>query len=86
MTPLPSTHRHLLMTEETSRQNKLWLAAGWQFQGWFVEWRWAGDGPKKNGLMRSRLQFRFAPEEKFVDARSFDEDVMPTFKFGKEGK
>jgi len=84
---IPESRRRLLMSEETSRQNKLWLATGWRHHhGWFIEWKWAGTPPdfRTGGAMRSRLMFRFAPKGKFESARSFDEDVAPTFEFGKE--
>jgi hypothetical protein len=77
---IPATHRHALMSSDTSRQNKLWLAIAWAgAYAWFIEWKWAGR------YMRSRLCFRFAPNEAFRPAESFDEDVVPTFEFG-EGK
>lgn len=76
---IPADHKRALMTEHTSRQNKLWLVSGWMDRyPWFIEWKWQGEP------MRSRLLFRFGPDESFVAARSFDEDVVPTFKFGKE--
>lgn len=86
MDRIPEAHRRLLMSDDTSRQNKIWLAEGWRhFRGWFIEWRWAGDPPAHGSqVMRSRLQFRFGPDEEFVSARSFDEDVVPTFEFDKE--
>ncbi len=73
--------RRALLSSETSRQNKLWLATAWQqCDGIFIEWRWRGE------YMNSRLCFRFGPDEAFVDAKSYDEDVVPTLKFGKEKK
>jgi hypothetical protein len=30
------------------------------------------------------MLFQFGPDEPWVEAKSFDEDVMPTFKFGKD--
>lgn len=36
--------------------------------------------------MRSRMAFRFEEGAPLVDAQSFDEDVVPTFKFGSEKK
>lgn len=74
---IPQLHRHALMSSDTSRQNKLWLATAWKrAYPWFIEWRWAG------AYMRSRLCFRFAPDEAFESAKSFDEDIVPTFQFG----
>lgn len=79
VTPIPPGARRALLSKETSRQNKIWLAQTWkQIDGCFIEWKWRGE------FMRSRLCFRFGPEEVFVDAKSYDEDVVPTLKFGKE--
>jgi hypothetical protein len=77
--PLPKDKRQLLVGKHTSRQNKLWIIADWKyFQPWYVEYKWAGEP------MRSRMLFQFGPNEPWVEAKSFDEDVMPTFKFGKD--
>jgi hypothetical protein len=74
---IPSTNRNALMSSDTSRQNKLWLATAWAHAyPWFLEWKWAGR------YMRSRLLFRFAPGDEFQRAESFDEDIVPTFEFG----
>jgi hypothetical protein len=63
---IPPTNRHALMSTDTSRQNKLWLAIAWaNAYPWFLEWQWAG------GYMRSRLCFRFAPGDEFAPV---DED------------
>lgn len=73
--------KRALLSKDTSRQNKLWLVAGWtHFHGWFIEYKWKGV------LGNSRLLFRFSENENFTEAESFDEDVLPTFKFGKENK
>lgn len=67
------------MTEDTSRPNKLWLAISWRHAyGWHIEWRWKADP------FRSRLMFQFGPDEPFQPAKSFDEDVVPRLKSGKE--
>jgi hypothetical protein len=71
--------RQALLSKWTSRQNKLWLATTYKyFDGWFVEWKWQGEH------MHSRLCFRFGPDEPFVVAKSYEEDVVPTFKFNRE--
>lgn len=71
--------RQVLLSKLTSRQNKLWLATSYRdCDGWFIEWQWQG------AHMHSRLSFRFGPEEPFVMAKSYDEDVVPLLKFGKE--
>lgn len=78
---IPADFRRALMSSDTSRQNKMWLAASWS-QRFFVEWRWQG------APMRSRMAFRFEPGSEFAEAKSFDEDIVPTFEFGsgKSGK
>lgn len=81
MNTIPKAHIQALMSSDTSRLNKIHLAIGWaHFNDWFIDWKWAGTP------MQSRLMFRFAPEDNFVAAKSFDEDIVPTLKFGKEGK
>ncbi len=71
--------KHSLLSSDTSRQNKIWLATGWShFHGWYIEWKW------KDRPMRSRMMFRFSPDEEFVEAKSFDEDVKVKFKSGKD--
>jgi hypothetical protein len=78
---MPVRLRHALMSSDTSRQNKLWLATAWKHAyPWFLEWKWAG------AYMRSRLCFRFAPDAEFTAAESFDEDVVPTFEFSGRKK
>lgn len=77
---ISAARRRALLSKETSRQNKLWLAASYRREGVFVEWQWRAE------YMNSRLCFRFASDEAFVEAKSYDEDVVPTLKFGKEKK
>jgi hypothetical protein len=72
---IPDAHRKALLSSDTSRLNKIHLAIGWaHFHRWFIEYRWKG------AFLRSRLEFRFAPEESFVQAKSFDEDVLPQYE------
>ncbi len=71
--------RAALLHETSSRINKIHLAIGWaHFYGWPIEWRWEGQP------FRSRVGFRFGADGDFAPARSFDDDVRPTLKFGKE--
>jgi hypothetical protein len=71
--------KRVLLHETCSRLNKIHCAIGWaHFYGWFIEWKWMGDP------YRSRVGFRFGPNEPFVAARSYDDDVRPLLKFGKE--
>lgn len=81
MIRIPQSARQVLMSDTTSRLNKIHLAIGWEhFNGWFIEWKWQGQE------LNSRLLFRFGPDEPFVAAKSFDEDILPNYKFGKEIK
>lgn len=67
---LPLETRDLLLGQETSRQNKLALAASLRDRkGYFIEWAWQGEP------MRSRLCFRFEPDGHLYTALSFEEDV-----------
>jgi hypothetical protein len=78
---IPISSRKTLLGKYTSRQNKLHLITGWKhFHHWYVEWKWAGDPYK------SRMLFSFSPEDKWVEAKSFDEDILPTYNYGKESK
>ncbi len=45
---------------------------------WGAEWKWSGEGPAPNGTMRSRMLFRDG--ERWVQAKSWDEDVRPLLK------
>lgn len=81
MIPLPQSHRTALLTRYTSRPNKLWLVTGWRSRGkWHLEYRWAGVP------LRSRMLFQFEPNGPWYQAESYDEDIVPTLKFGKEQK
>jgi hypothetical protein len=69
---IPLHIRKILLGDGTSRVNKLHIAIGWQ-QGrkepYYLEWKFKGD------FLASRLEFKFEPEGKFVEAKSFEEDV-----------
>ena len=61
--------------------HKLHLIFGWtHFNNWYIEWKWAGDP------FRSRMLFKFSPDDNWIQADSFEEDLLPTYKFGKEQK
>ena len=62
--------RKALMSQDTSRMNKLWLAQGWKHDGMLVEWKWQGAEHK------SRLLFSFDGGP-FLKAKSYDDDVRP---------
>lgn len=67
----------LLLSKHTSRCNKMHLAAAWG-----VLWRWQGEGPMPNGVMRSRMAFQINGE--WREAKSWDEDVRTKLIENKE--
>jgi hypothetical protein len=73
MTILPQNYQKVLLSSDNSRQNKIWLATGWQSQGYFIEWKWQ-DRP-----YFSRMLFKFSPDSAFKKAKSFDEDIFIHF-------
>lgn len=78
---ISNDHRKALLGKYTSRQNKLWLAVGWKhFKQWYIEWKWEAEP------FNSRLLFQFSPDGPWVKAESFEEDLLPTYKFDKEQK
>lgn len=78
---LPEHLRKSLLSSDTSRQNKIWLAVGWkEMSEYFIEWRWASE------YMRSRLEFKFEPDGEFVKAKSYDEDIFPKLKWMDQRK
>lgn len=60
----------ILLGSEISRCNKMHLCAGWG-----VEWKWEGEPPLPNGIMRSRMLFLI--EGQWLRGKSWDEDVRP---------
>lgn len=66
---MTNKERHkALLTANTSRCNKMHLAAEWK-----IPWVWEGEPPDRVGVMKSRMLF-------FIDgywckAKSFDEDI-----------
>ena len=78
---IPDSCRSALLSDYTSRPNKLWLVISWQhFRDFYVEWKWQGEP------YRSRMMFQFSVDGPWVVARSFEEDRLPTYKFGEEKK
>jgi len=77
--PMPDSARKTILGKYSSRQNKLWLVTGWQyFKPWYIDWKWAGEP------FKSRMLFKFAPDGEWIRAESFDEDMLPTYKYSKE--
>lgn len=78
---IPNSYRKALLSKYCSRMNKLHLIAGWTyFNNWYIDWKWAGEPHK------SRMLFKFWPDEDWVQAESFEEDLMPTYKFARDSK
>jgi hypothetical protein len=78
MNILPSIYQKVLLSKNTSQQNKVWIATSLKFDNWYLEWKWIGKP------FRSRIQFQFIPDGVWVQAESFEEDLLPTYKFAKE--
>lgn len=79
--PIPDSARRALLSKYSSRRNKMHLVIGWKyFHNWYIDLKWEGEE------FESRMLFRFSPDGPWVQAKSFDEDMLPTFKFGKEEK
>lgn len=75
---IPEEHRKALLGKYSSKQNKLWMVTAWKyFKPWYVDYKWAGEP------IRSRMLFKFSPDGPWVQAESFEEDMLPTFKFDK---
>lgn len=66
----PQEQARVLLSSDSSRCNKMHLAAAWGYT-----WRWAGDGPTRSGVMRSRMEFWI--DGAWRQAKSWDEDVRP---------
>jgi hypothetical protein len=79
MDVLPDKFKKVLLGFDTSKPNKLWLAISWQ-QKYYLEWKWVEEP------IFSRLAFKFAPEDDFKIAKSFEEDVHSKMKFLKPPK
>jgi hypothetical protein len=76
---IPIANRKILLGKYTSRQNKLHLIVGWKhFRNWYIDLKFAGEPYK------SRMLFRFGQDEPWVQAESFEEDLLPTYKFSKD--
>lgn len=74
MNPLPKEFAKALMSEGTSKQNKLWLIAGWSRQYDF-QWKWHGEP------ITSRMMFSFDGGKTFKQAKSYEEDIWPKLKW-----
>lgn len=72
MKELPKEFRKVLLSSDNSRQNKIWLATGWQTQ-YYIEWKWQGQP------YYSRMLFKFYPDGEYLKAKSFDEDIFIKF-------
>ncbi len=75
MLPLSDNRRKILLSEDNSKPNKLWLAIAWSHDGHYIGWQWQGVEKL------SRLQFRFEENGPWLTAKSHEEDVMPKMKF-----
>ena len=65
-----------LLSENTSKCNKVHLAVGLKSRGYWLEWAWE---PDTIGGMRRPVRFRFKPDGKWIDSKCFD-DVYQAMK------
>ena len=73
--PLPDNLKQIILSSDNSKPNKLWMAIGWEHQGYYIDWRW-------KGIERfSRLQFKFSEDGPWLTAKSHEEDVLSKMKY-----
>jgi hypothetical protein len=72
--PLPEHLKKVLLSEDNSKPNKLWMAIAWWYNGYYIDWQW-------QGIERySRLQFKFSEDGSWITAKSHEEDVISKMK------
>lgn len=62
--------RKVLLNDGTSKCNKVWIAVGLQDRGYWLEWDWPLETLKG---FASPVKFRFEPDGKWIESKSFDE-------------
>lgn len=76
---IPANLKEAILSDYTSRHNKLWLVTSWQFsRDFYIEYKWAGKE------FQSRMSFQFEENGPWIEAKSYEEDIAPKLKFGKE--
>ena len=80
MISLPERLKKVILSEDNSKPNKLWMAIAWHNDGHYIDWRWQGI------QKYSRLEFRFSEDGEWETAKSHEEDVMPKMKFAVNRK
>jgi hypothetical protein len=71
MTEIPKHFRQALITDTNSRINKIWIAIDLQHRGYFIKWKWSSTP------FNSRLLFLLDTSGKYLEAKSYDDDVKP---------
>ena len=67
---IPDMWRKALLGDGTSKCNKLWLAIELQRRGYWLEWDW---NPSTVKGLTDPVRFRFSPDDKWIDSKSYDE-------------
>lgn len=74
---LPSKIRKAILSKYTSRINKYWIIKSIQ-PIYYLKYKWAGIP------YNSRMLFQFEEDGDWVIAKSFEEDLWPTYKFAEK--
>lgn len=80
---VPESWRRVLLTDNTSKCNKVWIAVGLQSRGYWLEWFWEPESLKG---FAAPVRFRFDPKGKLVDSKSYDETYQSSFNEPKKKK
>lgn len=67
---IPKSWQRVLLGDGTSKCNKLWIAIGLQSRGYYLEWQWE---PGKLTGFTQPVRFKFEPDGKWKDSKSYDE-------------
>lgn len=79
MTKITEKYKKILLDQYTSRFNKLHLITGWKhFHNYYIEYKWSCNP------FNSRMLFQFEPDGPWIQSKSFEEDLLPTYKFGTQ--
>lgn len=72
----PEYLRRVLLTNGTSKCNKVHIAVGLQSRGIWLEYDWE---PETVGGFKQQVRFRFEPDGKWIESECFD-DVFQKMK------
>ncbi len=80
MSATDKERRRALLSEYSSRRNKIWMAIGWKHCGMYLDWRYQGAEDD------SRMEFQFEPDGPWVQAKSYEDDIKPNLIFNRPPK